>query len=72
MVSDEDTPRENVYVTGGDGPEKADLVLGFVPLTDCAVLAIAKEKGFFSSHGLNVSLSREPSRAPIASTLGIT
>ena len=71
MVSDEDTPRENVYVTGGDGPEKADLVLGFVPLTDCAVLAIAKEKGFFSSHGLNVSLSREPSWANIRDKVAI-
>ena len=71
MVSDEDTPRENVHVAGGDGPEKADLVLGFVPLTDCAVLAIAKEKGFFSSHGLNVSLSREPSWANIRDKVAI-
>lgn len=41
--------------------EKDQLALGFVPLTDCAPLVIAQEKGFFQDHGLNVSLSRESS-----------
>lgn len=35
------------------------LRLGFVPLTDCAPLAVAKETGIFERHGLNVVLSRE-------------
>lgn len=46
-------------------PEKASLSLGFIPLTDCAPLVIAKEKGFFSAEGLTVSLSRESSWATI-------
>jgi nitrate/nitrite transport system ATP-binding protein len=44
------------------GLEKVNLEIGFVPLTDCAPLIVAKEKGFFAKHGLEeVSLSREPS-----------
>ena len=44
------------------GLEKVNLELGFVPLTDCAPLIVAKEKGFFAKHGLEeVTLSREPS-----------
>ncbi len=46
-------------------PEKASLSLGFIPLTDCAPLVIAKEKGFFSAEGLSVALSRESSWATI-------
>lgn len=45
--------------------EKRRLTLGFVPLTDCAPLVIAKEKGFFAKHGLDVELSRESSWANI-------
>jgi bicarbonate transport system ATP-binding protein len=44
------------------GLEKVNLELGFVPLTACAPLVIAKEKGFFTKHGLDeVSLVRETS-----------
>lgn len=45
--------------------QPCDLVLGFVPLADCASLAVAKEKGLFAAEGLNVALSREPSWANI-------
>ncbi len=42
--------------------EKINLDLGFIPLTDCAPLVVAKEKGFFQKHGLEqVNLVREPS-----------
>ncbi|MBW4505833.1 MAG: nitrate ABC transporter ATP-binding protein [Scytonematopsis contorta HA4267-MV1] len=44
------------------GLEKVNLELGFIPLTACAPLAIAKEKGFFAKHGLDeVNLVRESS-----------
>ncbi|HEY9630788.1 MAG TPA: nitrate ABC transporter ATP-binding protein [Coleofasciculaceae cyanobacterium] len=49
-------------VIASNGLEKVNLNLGFIPLTDCAPLIIAKEKGFFEKHGLEqVTLSREPS-----------
>ncbi len=45
-----------------NGLEKVNLEIGFVPLTDCAPLIVAKEKGFFQKYGLEeVTLSREPS-----------
>ncbi|MEY3298557.1 MAG: hypothetical protein RLZZ597_1817, partial [Cyanobacteriota bacterium] len=44
------------------GLEKVNLDIGFVPLTACAPVAIAKEKGFFAKHGLDeVNLVRETS-----------
>ncbi|MBE9180983.1 ABC transporter substrate-binding protein [Oculatella sp. LEGE 06141] len=43
------------------GLEKVNLEIGFIPLTDCAPLVVAQEKGFFQKHGLDVTLSREPS-----------
>ncbi|NJL37159.1 MAG: ABC transporter substrate-binding protein [Leptolyngbyaceae cyanobacterium RM2_2_4] len=50
-----------------NGLEKVNLELGFIPLTDCAPLVVAKEKGFFQKHGLEeVTLSREPSWKAIA------
>ena len=45
--------------------EKPRLSLGFIPLTDCAPLVIAQDKGFFARHGLDVTLSRESSWANI-------
>jgi ABC-type nitrate/sulfonate/bicarbonate transport system substrate-binding protein len=39
--------------------------LGFVPLNDCAPLAVANELGIFSHYNLNVQLSRQPGWASI-------
>lgn len=53
--------------TSGNGLEKINLDLGFIALSDCAPLVIAKEKGFFQKHGLEqVNLVREPSWQAIA------
>ncbi len=43
------------------GLEKPQVTLGFIPLSDCAPLVVAREKGFFEKHGLTATLSREPS-----------
>ena len=49
-------------VIAKNGLEKVNLDLGFIPLTDCAPLIIAKEKGIFEEYGLSeVTLSRETS-----------
>ena len=45
--------------------ERRDLRLGFIPLNDCAPLAVAKAQGFFEAEGLDVELSREASWANI-------
>lgn len=46
-------------------PEKTDLSFGIMALSDCAVMAVAKEKGFFEQQGLDVRLSKEASWANI-------
>lgn len=46
-------------------PEKLAVSLGFMPLTDCAPLVVARQMGFFEKHGLDVTLSREGSWATI-------
>lgn len=40
-------------------PEKEDLKLGFIKLTDMAPLAVAYEKGFFEDEGLYVTLEAQ-------------
>lgn len=45
--------------------ERSALRLGFIALSDCAPLVVAKEKGFFETEGLSVDLSREVSWANI-------
>ena len=44
---------------------KQELRIGFLPLTDCAVLVAALERGFFEKYGLHVTLQREVSWANI-------
>jgi nitrate/nitrite transport system substrate-binding protein len=46
-------------------PEKRELRLGVTPLTDCAPIAVAYERGLFADEGLRVEISREPSWANI-------
>ncbi len=55
-------PETDVLVAGVEPsgqPEKDELRLGFVKLTDMAPLAIAKEKGFFEDEGLYVTLTAQ-------------
>jgi nitrate/nitrite transport system substrate-binding protein len=44
---------------GAAAPEKDELRLGFIKLTDCAPLVIAKEKSFFEDEGLYVTLEAQ-------------
>lgn len=41
-------------------PEKDQLKFGFIKLTDCAPLVVAREKGFFEDEGLQVELVAQP------------
>jgi NitT/TauT family transport system ATP-binding protein len=46
-----------------------DLTVGFMPLLDCALLAVAAEKGHAAENGLNLRLVRESSWANIRDRL---
>jgi ABC-type nitrate/sulfonate/bicarbonate transport system substrate-binding protein len=51
--------------------EKPQLTLGYIPLTDCAPLVVAREHGYFQKYGLEVNLSKETSWANIRDKLAI-
>jgi two-component system, oxyanion-binding sensor len=57
--------RSSAWAAGKDGLEKTKLTFGIIPLTDCAPIVVAKEKGFFAKHGLDVTVSKEASWANI-------
>ncbi len=46
-------------------PRLTELTVGFMPLLDCALLAVAAEKGHAADNGLNLRLVRESSWANI-------
>ena len=59
-----------VNVNAADAPEVATARLGFISLTDCAPLVIAKVKGYFAKHGMgDVELIKEPSWTSIRDNL---
>ena len=51
--------------------ERRSVRLGFIPLTDCAPLVVAQEKGYFRRHGLEVELIRESSWSSIRDKVAI-
>jgi len=50
-------------------PEKTDINIGFIPLTDCASVVMASELGLFKKYGLNVTVSKEASWAGVRDKL---
>ncbi|MEY4763092.1 MAG: hypothetical protein RLZZ200_2948 [Pseudomonadota bacterium] len=61
--------RQTAWAAGSDAPEKAALKVGFIPLTDCASLVAAAEKGFDRKYGLRLELSKEASWAAVRDKL---
>ena len=53
--------RAAAHAGGSEGLEKTKLTFGIIPLTDCAPIVIAKEKGYFERYGLDVTVSKEAS-----------
>lgn len=50
-------------------PLRRPLIIGFLPLTDAAPLAVAQELGIFTRHGLHVTLRREVGWATVRDKL---
>ncbi|HXG28642.1 MAG TPA: CmpA/NrtA family ABC transporter substrate-binding protein [Nevskiales bacterium] len=57
------------WAAGSDAPEKTDLAIGFIPLTDCASVVMAGELGLYKKYGLNVTVSKEASWAAVRDKL---
>lgn len=64
------SPGETKAGPNADGSSDAPVIkLGIIPLTDCAPLVIAFEKGIFKKYGLNVQISKEASWANVRDKL---
>ncbi len=61
--------RSAAWAAGSDAPEKTDLKIGFIPLTDCASVVMAGELGLYKKYGLNVEVTKEASWAAVRDKL---
>ncbi|KUM44534.1 CmpA/NrtA family ABC transporter substrate-binding protein [Pseudomonas sp. EpS/L25] len=59
----------HLWVAGSDAPEKPELNLGFLPLSDAASLIVAATQGFGEPHGLTLHLHRQPSWSALRDNL---
>ncbi|HET9653119.1 MAG TPA: CmpA/NrtA family ABC transporter substrate-binding protein [Usitatibacter sp.] len=61
--------RASVWAAGSDAPEKKEVTIGFIPLTDCASVVMAAVKGFDKKHGITITPSKEASWAAVRDKL---
>jgi nitrate/nitrite transport system substrate-binding protein len=57
------------FAAGNDAPEKKDIKIGFIPLTDCASIVMASVLGYDVKHGVKFVLSKESSWAGVRDKL---
>jgi nitrate/nitrite transport system substrate-binding protein len=58
-----------VWAAGSDKPEKTEVKIGFIPLTDCASVVMASLLGFDKKYGIKIVLSKEASWAGVRDKL---
>jgi len=58
-----------VYAAGSDKPEKEEVRIGFIPLTDCASVVMASVLGFDKKHGVKIIPTKEASWAGVRDKL---
>jgi nitrate/nitrite transport system substrate-binding protein len=58
-----------VWAAGSDKPEKEEVRIGFIPLTDCASVVMASVLGFDKKYGIRIVLSKESSWASVRDKL---
>ena len=61
--------RAAVYAAGSDAPEKTEVKIGFIPLTDCASVVMASVLGFDKKYGVKIIPSKEASWAGVRDKL---
>ena len=57
------------YAAGSDKPEKEEVRIGFIPLTDCASVAMASVLGFDKKYGIKIVPTKEASWAGVRDKL---
>jgi nitrate/nitrite transport system substrate-binding protein len=61
--------RAVAYAQGSDKPEKQEVRIGFIPLTDCASVVMAAELGFDKKYGIKIVPTKEASWAGVRDKL---
>ena len=61
--------RATVYAQGSDAPEKKEVKIGFIPLTDCASVVMASVLGIDQKYGVKIIPSKEASWAGVRDKL---
>jgi nitrate/nitrite transport system substrate-binding protein len=59
----------SAWAQGSDAPEKPEVRIGFIPLTDCASVVMAATKGFDKKYGLKIVPTKEASWASVRDKL---
>ena len=61
--------RSAAWAAGSDAPEKKEVKIGFIPLTDCASVVIASVMKFDEKYGIKIIPSKEASWASVRDKL---
>ena len=61
--------RATAWAAGSDAPEKKEVRIGFIPLTDCASVVMAAEMGFDKKYGIRIIPTKEASWASVRDKL---
>lgn len=61
--------RTAAWAAGSDVPEKPEVRIGFIPLTDCSSVVMAAVKGFDKKYGVRITPTKEASWATIRDKL---
>jgi nitrate/nitrite transport system substrate-binding protein len=63
------TPTRHAWAQGSDKPEKEEVRIGFIPLTDCASVVMASVLGFDKKYGVKIIPTKEASWAGVRDKL---
>ena len=61
--------RAAVYAQGSDKPEKEEVKIGFIPLTDCSSVVMASVMEFDKKYGIKIVPTKEASWAAVRDKL---
>ena len=61
--------RAGAWAAGSDAPEKPEVKIGFIPLTDCASVVMASTLGFDKKYGIKITPCKEASWAGVRDKL---
>src|SRR5712671_8249584 len=69
MSLDPAAVRSAAWAAGSDAPEKKELKIGFIPLTDCASVVMASVMEFDKKYGIRITPTKEASWASVRDKL---